>query len=349
MLAARAREGKVRAIRQAAMAAVLLLPCAASAADTLAGLRRAGELRCGVSEGGAGFSTVDPTGRIAGLGPDFCRALAAATGAGNAGAASGAGGLGAASGAGDAVRFARLTAAGGYPALLGGQIDILVRATVWTLGREAALDTEHPAILYVDRQAVAVPPGAPADLAALKGPVCAVRGTHHADVLLAWAAAKGVKLAVREVDRVADFAPCAAVTSQGTTLRTTLGPRWTVLPQSFGDEPIGPVVRGDDRTWVRIVRAVAVALLRAEPAGITAAVARAALAGTVSPAAAAFRAETAPLATPLGLAPDWALRAVAAGGHYGEIFDATLGRLGVPRGVNTPWAAGGALPAPPFR
>ena len=54
----------------------------------------------------------------------------------------------------------------------------------------------------------------------------------------------------------------------------------------------------------------------------------------------------------LGLDPDWAMRAIAVGGNYGEIFDANIGEntpIGLARGLNAQWTDGGLLYSPPFR
>ncbi len=64
------------------MRALLLLTSwlatAAQAGDTLNGIKARGELRYGVSEGIAGFSEQDKTGRWVGIDADFCRAVAVA-------------------------------------------------------------------------------------------------------------------------------------------------------------------------------------------------------------------------------------------------------------------------------
>jgi general L-amino acid transport system substrate-binding protein len=54
----------------------------------------------------------------------------------------------------------------------------------------------------------------------------------------------------------------------------------------------------------------------------------------------------------LGLDKDWAARAIAAGGNYGEIFASTIGEqtpIALARGLNAQWTQGGLLYAPPFR
>ena len=54
----------------------------------------------------------------------------------------------------------------------------------------------------------------------------------------------------------------------------------------------------------------------------------------------------------LGLDATWAVRAIAAGGNYAEIFDKYLGTktpLGLSRGLNALYKDGGILCAPPIR
>jgi len=54
----------------------------------------------------------------------------------------------------------------------------------------------------------------------------------------------------------------------------------------------------------------------------------------------------------MGLSNDWAVKAIAAGGNYGEIFEKNIGEntpIGLARGLNAQWTEGGLLYAPPFR
>ena len=102
------------------------------AGEALNAIKSRGVLRCGVSEGIAGFSAKDASGRWVGMDADFCRAVAAAA-LGNA----------------EKVEFVPLTASARFPALQGGRIDLLVRQTTWTLGREIGSEGAvrgHPAL-----------------------------------------------------------------------------------------------------------------------------------------------------------------------------------------------------------
>jgi general L-amino acid transport system substrate-binding protein len=66
----------------------------------------------------------------------------------------------------------------------------------------------------------------------------------------------------------------------------------------------------------------------------------------------AYLSETAPIGRALSLAPNWAAKAVAATGNYGEMFNRDLGAgspLKLEIGPNKPWTQGGLLYAPPFQ
>ena len=59
-----------------------------------------------------------------------------------------------------------------------------------------------------------------------------------------------------------------------------------------------------------------------------------------------------PLAEGLFLDAQFALRAIEAGGNYGELFERNLGTtsgLNLRRGLNAQWNEGGLMYAPPFR
>jgi general L-amino acid transport system substrate-binding protein len=54
----------------------------------------------------------------------------------------------------------------------------------------------------------------------------------------------------------------------------------------------------------------------------------------------------------LGLDAEWAQRAIATQGNYGEIFAKNIGEetpIGLARGLNAQWTNGGLIYSPPFR
>ena len=112
----------------------------AHAGETLARVQSNGVVRCGVSEGIAGFSIKDGSGRWTGMDADVCRAVAAA-----------------ALGDGEKVSFVPLFASARFPALKANRIDLLARNTTQTLGREVNIGTHFAGILYYDGQSFLIP------------------------------------------------------------------------------------------------------------------------------------------------------------------------------------------------
>lgn len=306
-------------------------------------------LRCGVSEGIPGFSMPGADGRWTGMDADFCRAVAAV-----------------ALGDPEKVDFVPLTAAGRFPALKGGRIDLLVRTTTRTLGREANLATEFAGLLYWDGQAVLVPSASPAehvdDLAGAA--ICVGKGTTHEVNLQDRFRSRGRGVAPVVLDSIVPAGEkvargeCAAVTADASTLQELMlqwpGGRkaYRMLPERISKEPFGPVVNRGDEQWLTLVRWVLFALIEAEERDITAAGVRRVRETSTDPAVQAFLSSPGDYSIALGVKPGWVVRAVEAVGNYGEIFERNLGRqsgLDIDRGHNRLWNQGGLLYAPPFR
>src|SRR6266567_5853341 len=96
-----------------------------SGSATLDAVKARGMVLCGTAGSVPGFSLPDSQGVMRGLDSDSCRAVAAAI-------------------FGDAnkVKFVPTTTQNRFTALQSGEVDLLVRSTTWTLGREANLGTE---------------------------------------------------------------------------------------------------------------------------------------------------------------------------------------------------------------
>lgn len=306
-------------------------------------------LRCGVSEGIPGFSMPGADGRWTGMDADFCRAVGAVV-----------------LGDPDRVEFVPLTAAGRFPALKSGRIDLLARTTTRTLGREANLATEFAGLLYWDGQAFLVPSSSRAgrvdDLA--DSAVCVGRGTTHEVNLQDRFRSRGLGVAPVVVDSIVLAGEklareeCAAVTADASTLMEMMlqwpagAAAYRLLPERISKEPFGPVVNRGDEQWLTLVRWVLFALIEAEERGITAAGVRRVRDTSTDPAVQALLNSPGDYSVALGVKPGWVVRAVEAVGNYGEIFERNLGRqsgLDIDRGHNRLWTEGGLLYSPPFR
>jgi general L-amino acid transport system substrate-binding protein len=335
-------------LRAAALAVATLSFAAASAgAATLDTIKQRGSLACGVSQGLPGFSDKDKTGEWSGFDVDFCRAVAAAVF--------------------DDPRkviFVPLSAAERFDALRSGKIDLLSRNSTWTLDREAGLGLLFAGVTYYDGQGfmVANRPEVTSPLELDKASICVQKGTTTGLNLADYFRANSMTFSELAFETLADAfkafetGQCAVFTADQSALyaqRILLAkPQGVeVLPDVISKEPLGPAVRADDVAWFNIVKWVGFALVNAEELGIGQGTAGEALAST-KPDVQRFTGAEGEFGRKLGLDNAWAIRAVKAVGHYGEVFERNIGshsRLGVPRGLNQLWSAGGILYAPPMR
>ena len=185
------------------------LPAYSADGDTLSQVKSRGTLRCGVSEGVAGFSAKDASGRWSGIDADFCRALAAAA-LGNA----------------DMVTFVPLKGSARFPALRTGVVDLLSRNTTWTLVREGTLGVQFASVLFYDGQAFMVPKQRGANaVAALDGAtVCVEKGTSSEIHLADYFAARHLSVKPLVMDSASEAANaffaghCSAYTGDASAL-----------------------------------------------------------------------------------------------------------------------------------
>ena len=116
-------------------------------------------------------------------------------------------------------------------------------------------------------------------------------------------------------------------------------------------EPLAPVVRQKDDDWLLIVKWTVYAMLNAEELGVTSKNIEEAMKST-KPEVMRLVGTEGSYGEQLGLAKDWAARIIRHVGNYGEVYERNLGngsKLGIPRGMNQLWSAGGIQYAPPIR
>jgi general L-amino acid transport system substrate-binding protein len=112
------------------------------------------------------------------------------------------------------------------------------------------------------------------------------------------------------------------------------------------------VVRHGDNQWADIVRWTLFALFAGEEYGVTKANIEEMKTGSENPDVRRLLGVEGDLGQQFGLDAEWAARAIAANGNYGEIFAANLGEgtaSNIARGLNAQWYEGGLIYAPPFR
>lgn len=301
-------------------------------------------LNCGVSKSIAGLAVQDASGQWSGMDVDFCRALGAALFGSEA-----------------RIRYLPLSAVERFPALLAGRVDLIAGGTTWTLARELGLKVAFvgPVMFSSQRVLVRAESGITA-LAQLDArPICLVRATTHLlhlqgyFELARWRFEPRIRDSFVEARAAFDAGECDALSADEVALAGVQAPaegaaRYRLLPETVSSEPLSAVVAGNQPNWERVVRWVLFMLIAAETSGIDQQTAATLAAGRTAETLAA---QARRYGKALGLDPAWAERAVAAVGHYGEIFERNLGRhsaVGLERGQNRPWDQGGMLYAPPL-
>lgn len=317
---------------------------------TLRAIQRRGRLNCGVHEGLVGFAYTDNRGEWRGFDADFCRALAAAV-------------LGDA----NAVRFVPLTASQRFDALRGGRVDVLWRATSWTMSREIREGVRFAGVNYYDGQGFLVRRSL--DLASaqeLNGArVCVQRETTSELNVADFFRARGLQyrpvVAANEEAARAAYAreECDALSADVSALaaaRTLLSnpEQHAILPDVISKEPLGPVVKRGDESWTSIVRWTLQAVILAEELGVAAGNIDRLAAESTDPQIRRLLGVEGDLGAGMGLSREWAKNAIKASGNYGEIFNRNLGpdsSLDLARGLNAQWTArpGGLIYALPIR
>ncbi|MEM7252792.1 MAG: amino acid ABC transporter substrate-binding protein [Pseudomonadota bacterium] len=336
-----------RKLLVAAAASAALFATSASA-GTLDDVRNKGHLDCGISTGLAGFAFTDDKGSWQGFDPAVCKAVAAAV-------------LGDAS----KVKYKTTTGKTRFTVLRAGEVDMLARNTTWTYVRDVDLKLEFAGVNYYDGQGFMVPKSLGVKSAKeLDGAsVCIQTGTttelNLADFFRTNKMSyEPVPIETNEEARKGYLAGrCDVYTTDASGLAATRATfenpaDHVVLPEIISKEPLGPLVRHGDSEWGDVVRWTLNALIIAEELGITQANVGSIAGSTNNPEIKRLLGAEGDYGPMLGLSKDWAVKAIQAGGNYGEIFDTYIGPktpIGLARGLNALWTNGGILYAPPFR
>ena len=301
-----------------------------------------------MSTGLVGFAAPDANGNWEGFDVEMCRAVAAAV-------------LGDA----NAVEFTPLTTQTRFTALASGEVDMLARNTTWTFSRDVDLKLTFVGVNYYDGQGFM----APRDLGVssakeLDGAtVCIQTGTTTELNLADFFRTNGISYEPVPVETNAEAqqqylaGACDVYTTDASGLAATRATfedpsAHVVLPEIVSKEPLGPLVRHGDDNWADIVRWTLNAMITAEELGVNSGNAADLAANSTNPEVKRLLGSEGNLGEMLGLDADWAAKAIAAVGNYGESFERNLGEstaIGLSRGLNAQWTNGGLLYSPPFR
>ncbi len=317
-------------------------------ATTLDDVKARGTLNCGVNAGLLGFAEKGADGMWAGMDVDFCKALAAAT-------------------LGDAnkVTYVPLSAQDRFEKLRSGAVDVLSRNTTWTMERETKFPLRFVGVMYHDGQGFLVKKlsGVVSVFNMSQAAICFVSGTTTQANVEDFFKEREMAFVAKVFDKpdaaIAAFEAneCDAYTadqSQLYAIRLKLAKPDDniVLPEVISKEPLGPAVRTGDEQWFNIARWTLFALIDAEEMELRGPNVADAKVTSKKAAVRRLLGVEGTFGVDLGLDADWAARAIAAVGNYGEMFDRNLGassKLQIERGLNNQWDKGGVLYAPPVR
>lgn len=338
---------KTLAIASSAMLLLLAGQSHAASGDTLAQVKKKGELQCGVSDGLPGFSNPNAKGVWEGIDVDLCHALAAGI-------------------FGDAskVKFIPLNAKERFTALQSGEVDVLSRNTTWTLTRDATLGLTFPATIYYDGQGFLVNKtlGVKSAKELDGASICIQAGTTTELNVSDYFKANGMKFTPVVFDtsdqtvKGFESGRCDVLTSDQSQLyalkiKLAKPDAAVVLPEVISKEPLGPAVRQGDEQWGTLVKWTLFAMVNAEELGVTSKNVDA-MKASKNPDARRLLGLEEPSGKVLGIQADWGYQIVKQVGNYGEVFERTVGKgsaLGIDRGVNALWNQGGFMYAPPIR
>ena len=309
-------------------------------------IRKRGKLLCGVNTGLLGFAAQSASGEWTGLDADFCRAVAAAVFA-----------------YATKVEFVPIETSARFEALQSGKVDLLSRNTTWTMNRDVDLNLDFAGVLYLDGQSFMTTEerGLVSAQQLAGGKVCVEAGTTTQSNTIYYFKTQNISAEIvalpsrTELVKAYLSGACDAYSGDRSSLFADRAGfedplKHAILPEVISKEPLGPVVRDDDKDRSEIAKWVLAALINAEEAGLDKATAADA-SKPVSADAERLIGGAGSSGAKLGLKASWLRDVVAAVGNYGEMFEANVGKnspVGMDRGLNALWKKGGILYAPPM-
>lgn len=319
----------------------------AQAQTTLETVRNRDKVICGANGGRPGFSGLDSRGQWQGIDADICRAIAAAA-------------LGDASKA----EFQKVSSQTRFTALQTSEVDVLTANVSWTLTRDSSLGLDFVAPIFYDGQGFMVPKELGVrSVKDLDGAtVCIEPGSTSEKVVSDVFRANGISYTPvviedrKELNNAFFSGRCdvhvqsTSGLSSGRATAASNPDDYVILPEVFGKDPMGPVVRQGDAQWRDIVSWTIYGLVAAEEFGVTSANVDEMLKSDEADIRRLLGVEG-ELGATLGLSNDWVYQMVKQVGNYGEMFERSLGAgspLKLERGLNAQWNQGGLLYAPPF-
>ena len=333
----------------AASVAVALPTTAIAESPTLQTIKDRGTLLCSGHNGSFfGFVEVNDRNEWSGLDIDMCRGLATAI-----------------FGTPDAAQIVPLSWAQRFPALQSGDVDLIIKATTWTMGRDTELGLQFsiPYFLGAAQFMAHGELGITDAVDLVGGTVCVEAGTTIERIAGDYLAARDVEHTMVSYENGAELRSaylanrCDAFAGWGPNLAVLRGTEFdnpdshVILSDRLSTDPISAAMRQGDDEFVDLVNYVIAAFIKAEELGITSENVDEMAENPPTPTVARLLGTEPGMGERIGLDDLWARNMIREFGNFAEIYDRNLGAdspYNLDRGLNALWSDGGVLYTPIF-
>ena len=333
----------VKALLALASLAALAAP---ARADVLDDVKANGVVKCGVTLAAPGFSAENNAGKREGFDIDLCKAIAAA-----------------ALGDESKIQLVPMDLKTAFAGLPTGAVDVLTHRFTWTQSRDVG-GLKFAKVMFFDGQGFIVTKKSKANRIAdlNNATICTAQGSTSELIVADYFRAHKLKYKIvtfasqeQAWDAFVGKRCDSAINDRsGLAARLAKLPNkddYKVLTETVSNEPIGPIVAQGQPRWEDVVRFTLNALVAAEELGVTQANVDQER-SSQSPDVQRLLGVTGDLGTKLGLANDWAYKAIKAVGNYGDVWERNVGAktpLHLERGRNALVTNGGLMMSIPVR
>ena len=311
--------------------------------DTLKAVKERGSLLCSGHNGSfPPFVQVTDDNKWSGYDIDYCRALSVAI-----------------FGSDEKLKVVPISWAQRFPSLQSGDLDVVIKATGWTMGRDTELGIQFSVPYFVGATSVMMPKelGSTSPDTLEGGSLCANAGTSTERLAANFFKSRGIEIEMitfekSEETRDAYFAGrCDSIVGWGPNLAVTRQSAenpddHAMMDVALALEPEAAAMRQGDDHWVDVVNWMFAVTWIAEANGITSANIDEMKANPADSTIEKLLGVTPGIGERLGLSDDWAYNVIKQIGNSAEIFDRNIGDGSVyklDRGLNALWSDGGVI------
>ncbi|WP_191602124.1 amino acid ABC transporter substrate-binding protein [Marinomonas algicola] len=330
-----------------AVCSIALSQVVVAASPTVQSIQERGTMLCSGHNGSYfGFVEVNDKNEWKGLDIDICHAVTTAI-----------------LGDPEKAKIVPLSWAQRFPALQSGDVDIIIKATGWTMGRDTELGLQFSTpYFFGGTQVMAHADSGVQELKDLEGgTICVEAGTTNERLIADKMASLDIDYNIvsyeksSEVTAAYQSGRCDAFGGWGPSLAVLRSNQMgdpsqnVILKDTLSNEPIAAAMRQGDDGFVDLVNWTLAALMIAEEHGVTQANVDDMAANPVDPTVARLLGSTPGIGERLGLRETWAKDVIKSVGNFSEIYERNLGQNSpykLERGFNNLWNNGGLLYSP---